>query len=382
MMKDVYVEIDNQVIGNNIKNILTKYPNYKYYIGVVKGNCYGHGIGIINTLINNGINYLATSTLEESLEIRKITNIPILCMQPIAIKDLEIASLNNITITISSYSYFKELIKTDYKLKLHLKLDTGMNRLGIDNINDVNNIYDEIKSHENLYLEGIFTHLQTTGITDTKWDEQINMFKELTSNINLNNIEIVHIYNTNSLVIHPKLDFCNGVRLGIIMYGVSPRKINYHGLKGKLREIKHHYLRKKNHLSIINNDYDVNVKPAFKLISHVIELKDVKKGEYIGYGMTYQATSNIKVATISCGYADGLDLRHTLSYVTINNKKYQIVGSINMKMITAIVDDNVKINDQVEIINPHNVREICAHDHITPHYLFTTIPSNIDRIYK
>ena len=53
-----------------------------------------------------------------------------------------------------------------------------------------------------------------------------------------------------------------------------------------------------------------------------------------------------------------------------------------MKMITAIVDDNIKINDQVEIINPHNVREICAHDHITPHYLFTTIPSNIDRIYK
>lgn len=380
MTNDVYVEIDNKIIGNNIKNIIKKYNNYKYYIGVVKGNCYGHGIGIIPTLIDNGINYLATSTLEESLELRKITDIPILCMQPINIKDIQLASINNITITVSSYDYFKELIKNNYKLTIHLKLDTGMNRLGINNRDDFNKIYKEIKSCDYLTLEGLYTHMQTTGITDKKWDLQINKFLQITKDIDLENIKIVHIYNTNGLVIHPKLDFCNGVRMGIIMYGIAPRGINYNGFKGKIRKYKHEYLRKKQHLSPILNDYNIDIKPGFKLLSKIIEIKDINANEYIGYGLNYKTTHNSKIAVASIGYADGLNLNHTLSYVTINNQKYQIVGSINMKMITILVDDNVKIDDTVEIIN-NNVREICAHDHITPHYLFTTIPKNIKRIY-
>lgn len=381
MLEDVFVEIDTNILENNINNITNKYRGYEYYIGVVKGNCYGHGSLIVNTIEKTKINYLAVSTLVEAIEIRKYTQLPILCMQPIDINNLDIASRNNITITISSYDYYQQINKSKLRLNVHLKLDTGMNRLGIKNKYEVKSIYEDLINNQYLNLEGIYTHIQTTGIIDKKWDLQINEFNNLTQLIDINKIKIVHIYSTNSLVIHPKLPFCNGVRFGILMYGIAPKKLNYSGIKGIIRKYKHNYIRKKYKISSILDDYDINVYPSLKLVSRIVELKKVNKGENIGYGLGYKVKSNSIIAVVPIGYGDGLCLTHTLSYVYINNKKYQVIGSINMKMITILVDDCVKINDRVEIIN-NNIRELCQHNHITPHYLFTTIPSNIKRIYK
>ena len=84
-MNDSYVEIDTKQIGKNVENIIKKYNNYKYYIGVIKGNAYGHGFGIVKTIVDSGINYLAVSTLKEAIEVRNLIDIPILCLQPIDI---------------------------------------------------------------------------------------------------------------------------------------------------------------------------------------------------------------------------------------------------------------------------------------------------------
>ena len=381
MNKEVYVEIDTKIIQDNIKKIKDRYNDYSYYIGVVKGNCYGHGVGIIKAMVESGINYLAVSTLEEALIIRKVTSIPILCMQPIFIEHLSVASDNDITITISNYDYYQEVLKQEIPLKVHLKLNTGMNRLGISDKYEVEHIYNELINNKYISLEGIYTHMQTIGLVDSRWDEQINRFLELTSLIELNKIKIVHIYNTNSLVIHPKLSFCSGVRLGILMYGVAPKPQTYKGFIGSIRKAKHRYVRLKNHISNVNMDYYIEVKPAFQLISKVVEINNVKKGEYVGYGLKYKLKFDSRVAIVHIGYADGLSLNHSLEYVYINKKQYQVIGSINMKMITILVDDSVKINDRVEIIHD-NIRQICHHNKVTPHFLFTTIPSNIERIYK
>lgn len=380
-MNDCYVEIDTNRIKKNVENIIKKYNNYKYYIGVIKGNAYGHGFDIVKDIVDSGINYLAVSTLKEALEVRALTNIPILCMQPINIDNLSLASQNNITITISSYEYFKQVLKQKLNLKVHLKLDTGMNRLGINKKSEVEEIYNTLIDNKNIKLEGIYTHMSTIGIEDKKWDNQINNFFNLTNTIDLNKIEIVHIFSSNSLVIHPKLGFVNGVRLGIIMYGISPKKPNYNGIKGHLRKMKVDYLRRKYKLSEILNDYDIDVKPAFKLYSKVIEIKEVNAGEYIGYGLKYRATRKSKVAIVPIGYADGLSLKNSGRIVKINNKDYRIVGSVNMKMLTLLVDDTVKLNDKVEIIGD-NIRYICGYIGATPHSLFTMVPAYIPRIYK
>ena len=237
-MKECYIEIDTKILEDNIENIKNKYNDYKYYIGVIKGNGYGHGLEIAKYITKYGINYLAVSTLEEAINVRKMVDTPILCLQPIELDELNITEENNITITVSSYDYFKKLIEKDIDIKVHLKLDTGMNRLGINNKEEVNEIYNNLINNEKIKLEGIYTHLATLGIIDKKWDEQINSFKYLTSEIDLNKIDIVHLYSTNSLVIHPKLDFANGVRIGILMYGMAPREINYNGIKGKIKRFK------------------------------------------------------------------------------------------------------------------------------------------------
>lgn len=380
-MKESYVEIDTNIIKNNVEVIIKKYNNYKYYIGVIKGNAYGHGFKIAKYMVESGINYLAVSTLKEALEVRKILSTPILCLQPIDINELKLASENNITITISSYEYYKEILDKPYNLKVHLKLDTGMNRLGINKTDEVTEIYNNLINNNHIKLEGIYTHLATLGVTDKKWDNQISKFKELTREIDLSKIEMVHLYSTNSLVMHPKLDFDNAVRIGILMYGVVPRNIKYVGIKGKLRKIKREYLVKKYNISKTYTEFNLDVHPALKLISKVVEIKDVKKDEYIGYGLKYKTLSDTKVAIVPIGYADGISLNSSGRYVLINNKKYRIVGSVNMKMLTILVDNEVKTNDKVIVIGD-NVRYICSYTNTTPQNLFTTIPSNIERIYK
>ncbi|MDO4963076.1 MAG: alanine racemase [bacterium] len=380
-MKESYVLVDTEVLQSNIDNIITKYNDYKYYIGVVKGNAYGHGMDSVKYMVKSGINYLAVSTLEEALKVRSLVDTNILCLQPIDIKELQLASKNNITITISSYDYYKKVIDTNLNLTVHLKIDSGMNRLGLNKKNEINEIYSSLIKSKNIHLEGIYTHLATVGIIDKKWDNQVDKFLDLTSDIDLNKIKIIHLYSTNSLVIHPKLKFANGVRIGILMYGISPREINYSGIKGKIRKIKKDYLVKKYDISFVNEVYGIKVKPCLKLISKVIEIKDVEKNEYIGYGLKYKTESNCKVAIVPIGYADGLSLNNSGRFVTINDKKYKIVGSINMKMITILVDDDVKLEDEVIVIG-EDARSISAYTKTTPQNLFTTIPSNIPRVYK
>ncbi len=380
-MNNCYVEINKDIIKSNVENILKKYDNYKYYIGVVKGNAYGHGMEIVKTMEGAGINYFAVATLEEGMEARKYTSLGIFCLQPIDIDELKIASENDIAITISSYDYFEKIKKIDFKLKVHIKIDSGMNRLGLNNEREILEIYDYVTSNENFELVGIYTHLATLGIVDKKWDNQINNFVKLTKNIDLESVPMVHIYSSNSLVIHPKLKLDNGVRIGILMYGVVPSPVRFVGLKGKLKKIKYKLLQKKYNISRTIDDYSVNVKPAFKLISSVIEIKDVKKDEYVGYGLKYKTQENCKIAVVPVGYMDGLSLKNTGRNVMINDKKYKIVGSVNMKMITVLIDDDIKVGDKVVVIGG-NIKTVSSYTGVTPHVLMTSIPKNIKRIYK
>lgn len=103
MYRNTYVKIDESILKNNVRQIVKKYPDYKYRIGVVKGNCYGHGFYSVNALIEGGINYLATSSLEEAIEVRKYNKeIPILCLEPIDSKYIDDILKYKVTITIDS----------------------------------------------------------------------------------------------------------------------------------------------------------------------------------------------------------------------------------------------------------------------------------------
>ena len=381
MYRKTYIEIDTDIIGNNAKNIIKKYNDYKYYIGVVKGNAYGHGGYISKILIENGINYLAVSSLEEAIDIRKYAKTPILCLEPINLDYIDECIKNNITITISNYNYYKELLNRKRKgLKVHLKLNTGMNRLGFTKKEEVTEIYNNLIENKNIKLEGIYTHIATSGITDKIYDNQISKFKELTKNIDLTKIEMIHLGKSSTLEYHPKIEFSNAIRIGVALYGIKQPFINYSGLKGFIRKIKHNHLIKKYNISETYKSSDLDIKSALTLKSEIIEIQHIKSGEIVGYGGKYKANENEKIAVIPVGYADGLDLRYSNSYVKINNKKYKIVGSINMGMITVKIDDYVKIGDEVLIIDK-NIKEIAKIINSTPYFVMTSLESSLPRVY-
>ncbi len=354
MYRNTYVEINIDNLQNNVKEIVKKYPEYDYYFAVVKGNAYGHSDKICKYLIESGINYFAISSLEEGISLRKDgIKIPILCLEPVGLEHIEKCIENNITITVHDYEYFKELQKIDIKkpLKVHIKIDSGLCRLGFRDKMQVKEVVQELRKKTNVEVEGIFTHFATDGVYDVSWDNQYEKFQEITSEIDLMQIPIVHLGRSQTLLNHNKIPFANGIRLGIIIYGynTTPKPLP-NDFINKLRKLKREWYKKKHHISKTITDTEINLKTAFSLYSEVIQVKKIEKGSFVGYGRIYEAKEDMYVAIIPIGYADGFSTRNKGRQIVINGKRYDLIGAINMGMLIAKVDENVKIGDRVTLI--------------------------------
>lgn len=354
MYRNTYAEIKIDYLQHNVKEIISKYPEYEYYFGVVKGNAYGHSDKIAKYLIESGINYLAIASLEEGISLRKdgIT-IPILCLEPINIEYLKQCIEYDITITVHDYEYYQDLLAQEIEkpLKVHIKIDSGLCRLGFYEKEQVKEVVENLSKKANIIVEGIFTHFATDGIYDVSWDTQYAKFQELTSEIDLGKIPIVHLGRSQTLLNHAKIPFANGIRLGIILYGYNPTpKPLPNGFINRLKKWKRGYYHKKHHISPTITEIEIDLKTAFCLYSEVIQVKKIKKGSFVGYGRIYEAPEDCYVAIIPIGYADGFSRKNKGRQVVINQKRYSLVGEINMGMIIAKVDETVKAKDKVTLI--------------------------------
>ena len=380
MYRHTYVEVNLDNISSNIKNIVSKYRDYKYYIGMVKGNAYGHGFAIINTLIESGINYLAVSNLDEALEIRKYNkDIGILCTEIIDVDFLDVAIKNNITLTIDSINYLKNI---SMKCKIHIKVNSGMNRLGVSTKEEFNDLIKYIKSHDNLYLEGIYTHFATPGINDIYYDKQLDSFKNITSDIDLNSIDIVHLSSSFILVSHPKIEFANGIRIGTIMYGYDV-SLNEYGsdIKSVLKKTRDNYLIKKNNISPVIRGNNIELKPALKVITNVMEIRKVKKGSLLGYGVNTLNNDSL-VAILPIGYEDGIGTNMNGRKVIINDKIYNAISNIEMCMMFVCVDDSVKVGDKVIILGDKlTLGYMSRLNNMGIQGMLSTIGQRLERVY-
>ena len=380
MYRKTYVAINTKNLEDNIKEIKEKYNNYKYYFGIVKGNAYGHGFYIVNDLIKGGVNYLGVSSLEEAISVREYNkDIPMLCLEPIDLTYLKEIQNNNVTITIENIDYVKELLnlKLSKKLKVHIKLDTGMSRLGFMNKEELENALNMLNDNQNIIVEGIYTHIATSGINDIYYDRQVSKFKYLTKDIDLTKIPIIHIGRSMTLVNHPKLSFVNGIRLGICMYGFSNSIPSPTGL----RKLKRDYHIKRLNISETYLSNDLKLKTAFTLYTEVMSLRKIEKGSFVGYGANYIANEDITVATLPIGYFDGI--KKDMKYVSINNKKYEIIGDICMDMTTIKVDNSVKLHDKVEIFGKNiTIKEVSSRLNTNAYHLLTSITTRVPRVYN
>lgn len=340
--RNTYANINLKNLRYNIKTIIKRYNNYKYYIGVVKAFSYGH-YDTIKTIIDSGCNYLAVSSLDEALEIRKKFDIPILCLGIIDYKYIYLCEKYNIDITVDNIEYVKKIL--NYKVNIHIKIDTGMNRLGLKDKNEFDNIIELIKN-SNLYLKGIYTHIYNTQ--DKKLiEDQVDKFKYIAGN-KIYDVDIIHISQSGTLVNYPKIPFCNGCRLGLIMYGLI----------------------------------DKNLKSTFSLVSKIISIKSVKRGESVGYLGKYKVEVDSKIGIVPIGYADGVSRKLTGAYIYINNKKYNIIGNICMDMLMVLIDDQVKLDDLVYIYKDNShIKYLSNYADTIPYELICNVSKRVPRKY-
>ena len=223
-----------------------------------------------------------------------------------------------------------------------------MNRLGVNNKDEFNSMYQIIKN-SNLVLEGIYTHIYNSSNTNIT-EKQFRKFEQITSDINLEEIDIVHISASDATIEYPKLPYANGCRFGIAMYG------------------------------FVEND-ELDLLPTFSLYSEVIQINNIEN-ETVGYNGTYKTNSKEKIAVIPIGYADGIIRKNTGRNVYINEKTYEIVGNICMDMLFVKVDDSVKVGDKVILIKDiEHIKQIAIYLDTIPYEVLCSIGKRVPRIY-
>ncbi|MBP3938351.1 MAG: alanine racemase [Clostridia bacterium] len=331
----VYLKIDLDQICENIRKVIEKVGKDTKVMPVVKADAYGHGaIEVSKALSEIGTYGFAVATVGEALALRRagITK-PLLILDFVFPNQFETIIRNDIMLTIFQYSIAEKLDAAAAQMgttaHIHLKIDTGMGRIGY--IPDEKSI-EEIKriaELPNIEIDGIFTHFACADSADkTSMNAQLKLFREFVEKLEMLgiNIPIKHVCNS-AAIIDMHDDFLNMVRSGIITYGLYPSEE-------------------------VNKD-NLDVRPAMELHSVVINVKTINKGDTVSYGSTYVAEKPTVIATIPVGYADGYPRQlSNKGSVLIHGKRAKIVGRVCMDQFMVDVTDipDVMIGDNVTLV--------------------------------
>ncbi len=320
MLRQTTAFINLKSIENNISVIRSKLKKETRIMAAVKADAYGHGVKEVSLVLYNiGVTDFAVATLDEAIELREIlpkSNILIL-----GFTHPELAHLladNNITQTVYSLDFAaalsQNLKKCGKKIKVHLAIETGMGRIGFENVNDA------VKAcgFTELVIEGAFTHFSCADFADEQGKDftkkQFEKYIEITSQIEKAGIELKlkHCANSAAIFKYPEYQL-DMVRAGIVLYGLYPNPDDADTYKGIL--------------------------PAMQLKSVISHIKEIDKGATIGYGADFIAQKPMRVATVACGYADGMARVLCKGFALVSGKRAKILGRICMDQLMIDVTD-------------------------------------------
>ena len=330
--RPVWAEINLDNLAHNISEVRKLTYKDALVTAVVKANGYGHGsVEIAQTFLDNGADRLAVAVLTEAIELRKAGfTVPILILGYTPTTLFEQVIEYDIIQTIYGYDDARILsekaTKLNKKATVHIKIDSGMGRIGFLPTDETVEEILKISKLPNLYLEGIFTHFAKAdeidkGHANTQYKKFTSVVKKLEEKGI--NIPIRHVSNSAAIIDLPDFNL-NMVRAGIMIYGLKPSD-----------EVK------------LDR---VDLKPAMTLKARISHLKTVAKGTGISYGQIFVTERESKIATIPIGYADGFTRMLTeKAEVCINGKRAKIVGKICMDQCMIDVTDieDVKVGDEV-----------------------------------
>ena len=349
--KDAWVEINLEYLAENIKEIKKGIPAGKKMMAIVKADAYGHGAQMLaQTMLASGVDAFGVSSVDEGIDLRAAKiKAPILVVGAIPLWAVESAAQNDIAFSIFNDEHLKACRevyeRTGIKPKVHVKIDTGMNRIGVRSENAVEFI-NKVRNSAYLDFEGIFTHLASAEEPD-ETEKQVERWHSVIDNIDTTGL-ILHIQNTVGTFAYNIKS--NMVRVGISLYGLYPDlppKVNY---KPKLKQV-------------------------MGLKGRITNIHEVKEGEGVSYSHKFIAYEPTRVATIPIGYADGVsrNLSNKI-YGLLNGQKVRQIGNITMDqmmfdigdiearpgdVITLLDDKDLSLDNWAEILDTINYELTC-----------------------
>jgi len=353
-----------------LNHLMHNYLTIKKMVGdakvmaVVKANAYGHGVvPIVRTLSNVGVCGFCVALAKEAQELIAADILePILHLGKISKSSIALYQSGQVRCTINSIEDINVLEKYGSETVpfiAHLKIDTGMGRLGIKMDND-HSILKKLAESKSIRVEAIYSHFATAEENDTKYrDRQLDQFRRVIKLANdfLPDTKYFHIANSAGILNCPKSHF-NMVRPGISLYGVSPMGIPHNKLK-----------------------------PVMKMKAPVILVKKIKAGDSVGYNGIYIAEKNETIAILQAGYADGLPTYFSNSGgVELNGCIYSIIGKVSMDLIAINCGENI-INEGDEAViwggnHEYNQLECISNKYSQiPYELLTGVSSRVKRNY-
>lgn len=331
MEKRAWAEVDLDAIAHNIKEIRKITNPNAQIMAVVKADAYGHGfMEVARTLLENGADRLAVAVLQEGKQLRsRGVDVPILVLGAVSEESVDDLINFNITPNVFDYEFAKALSyaaeRKEKVTKVHIKIDTGMTRLGFVAGEDNTAIIDEIIKISQLpyiEVEGIFSHFATSDETDSEYTLlQYRRFMDVVDGLEERGLEIPikHVCNSAGIMMYPKMHM-DMVRPGIILYGMYPSdEVD----KSKL-----------------------NLIPAMTLKAGITYVKEVAAGRGVSYGKEYITDSVTKIATVPIGYADGYLRRLAkVGKMLVKDTEVPIIGRICMDQC------------MIDVTNVHNINK-------------------------
>ncbi|GHP82595.1 alanine racemase [Helicobacter pylori] len=370
-----FVEVNTASLRHNFSAVKSIVPKDAHIMAVVKANAYGAGaIKASEIFLQEGANYLGVATLDEALELRShFSKTPILILGYSPNSNASMLIDNDLSAMIFSLEqaevFSQMALKSQKRLKIHLKIDTGMHRLGLEpNFKSIE-IIKKIRALKGLEIEGIFTHLSNADAKiKTHAKNQMKAFNAFLEQLLDQEIEFQYRHAYNSAGI---LSLCNGnenrflnlYRPGIMLYGFYPSN----GMKETCPTI---------------------LKNVISLKAQIVQIRSVKKGEFIGYGEHFYTNEETLVGVLALGYADGLmrALGNRIQ-VAINNQLAPLIGKVCMDQCFVKLN-NIQAKEGDEVIlfgdksaKANDASEIAALLNTIPYETISTLSKRLERVY-
>ncbi|MDO5023081.1 MAG: alanine racemase [Eubacteriales bacterium] len=362
MCRKTYAEVSLNKLKNNAEQIVNALPDDKKLFAVVKADAYGHGlVPCSKAFLAGGAYGLCVALAEEGAVLRKSgVQAPILVLTPQNKDGIMLAAKNKITISLHNLSSIEHIIEASKQygdIELHIALNTGLNRDGLNSLEELKQALLKIQNHKAIHLTGVFSHFADAENTDESFSlKQIESFKKYLEILPKG--LLVHM-SASAAAQHYKQAIFDAVRCGISLYGYPPLKTK------------------------------TQLTPALSLMAEISGVKTINAGESVGYSCTYTANKPTKVATLAIGYADGLS--RSLSnkgVVLVAGKRCPIIGSVCMDQLMVDVSgiENVKPGDTAVLIGTQgessiSTEEMASYSGTIVYEVFTALSQRLPKLY-